>query len=154
MKKILFGFAAMALLATASCKKDDDTASGPSNRIVVNGETLAVSAVGTTGSLVAVTAGATSSNASAIWFSFGTGSAKPSKGTYKVVAMADAADEVDVSLIRGGSLTNTFDSEDGSNVNVIVGDDGGKMTITLPEITLKKTGTTETAKVSANAKEM
>jgi hypothetical protein len=154
MKKFLFGFAALALLATASCKKDDDTASGPSNRIVVNGETLAVTSVSSTGSIVAVTAGSSSTTSSGLLMSFGTGTAKPSNGTYKVVSNADAADEVDITLIQGGNINNAYDSQDGSNVNVTVGADGGKMTIVLPEITMKKSGASETIKVSANAREL
>jgi hypothetical protein len=154
MKKLLFGIAALGLLATASCKKDDKD-NGPSNRIVIAGETLAVSTFQVSGSSVNITA-TSGSTAGGILFSFGTGTATPSDGTYKVVEDAKNANEVSLLVGRGSGTTGTFyDSQDGS-VNVTVGHDGSKMTISMPDVQVKPglgaTGGNVT--VSANAQQL
>lgn len=150
MKKLLFGAAALAMLATASCKKDDDK--GPSNYIKLAGDTYNVSAFQTSGSIISVS-GASGSNAAGLTFHFGTGTSAPSAGTYKVVASAKSATEVDITAARTVNGTAAAYSSTGAGtVNVTLAINGDKTTITLPDAPAKQSiGGSEEINVSANA---
>ena len=153
MKKLLLGATALTLLFSA-CKKDD-TPTGPSNYIKIGSETYNVTGFTPIANAVAVSGGS-GSNSGSITFSFGTGAGAPSSGTYKVVEDATASNEVELSVGRfNGTTTTGYGSIGTSTVNVTVATDGGKMSISMPEVQVKQLiGGTETITVSANAKQL
>ena len=146
MKKLLFGALALTMLATA-CKKDDDN--GPGNTFKVNSTTLTTSSVQSSGSTVTVN-GTNGGATGGIIFSF-PGTATPAAGTYKVVADATGANQVEFIAALGAGTTGTFYSSTGTGtVNAVVTINSGKITITMPDAPAKNITGTDVVNVSAN----
>lgn len=154
MKKLLFGAVALALLATASCKKDDDKdATGPSNTISAGNQTFAVSGVNVLRRIVTVN-GSNGSDRLIFQLTFGTGSAEPSDGTYNIVEEVNALNEVQINVVRIVNATTTnYSSQDNSPVVTLRKNDNGKMSISFPNTTVKPGvgGGSENIVISANA---
>ncbi len=156
MKKLLFGAAALALLATSSCKKDDKDATGPSNTLTAASETYAVTSFGVNKNIVTITGGSGTANAAIFTLNFGTGTATPTAGTYNIVSNADAANEVELGIVRYVNSTLTrYEGQDGST-NVTVSMDGTKMRISFPTTTVKPLAGmgSDNITVSANAQQL
>lgn len=153
MKKLLFGAVALAMLATASCKKDDDNASGPSNSVTAAGQTYAVTNVTVNRNVVAIYGGSGNTDAAIMTLTFATGTASPSDGTYNIVEDADASNEVELGVLRYVNSTITsYTSQDGSP-NVTVKVENGKMRVSFPNTSVKPIPGrgSENITVSANA---
>lgn len=155
MKKLLFGAVALAMLATSSCKKDDD-ASGPSNSLTAAGQVYAVTSLSSTANIVLISAGSGTTEATVFTLTFGTGLAKPSDGTYNIVEDADAANEVDLSVSRYVNSTLTQYTSRDNSPNVTVKTEDGKMKVSFGNTTVKPVPGrgSEDIVVSANASQL
>jgi hypothetical protein len=153
MRKLLFGAVALGLLATASCKKDDDKdATGPSNTISASNQTFAVSGVNVLRRIVTIN-GSNGGDRLIFQLTFGTGSAEPSEGTYNIVEEADALNEVQINVVRIVNATTTnYSSQDNSPI-VSIRKNDGKMSVSFPNTTVKPGvgGGSENIVISANA---
>jgi len=145
MKKILLGAAALSVMFATSCKKNDDK-SGPSSTFTLAGTSYSPSTVAkqSTGS-VTVLMGTDQTNSFGVMFN----TVPTANGTYKIMEDATAADEVQIVAANGqttlyGSLDNT--------ATATVSVNGGKITVTVPEISAERTNMTtmktDTVKVS------
>lgn len=153
MKNLLFGALALTMLATASCSKNDDDASGPSNSLTAAGQTYAVTGLSSTGSIVVISAGSGTTDATVFTLNFGTGLAKPSDGTYSIVEDADAVSEVELNVKRYVNSTLTEYTSRDNSPNVTVKTEDGKMKISFGNTTVKPVPGrgSEDIVVSANA---
>jgi len=147
MKKVLFSAMALALLATSSCKKDDDNGSsqnftvGSTTYNVVDGGVInGPSVVATSGDLNAL---------SSMTIYFNGMSAPTTSGSYKVVASSPAANEVSfvTSVNNNGAV---YTSTGNGTVNATVTVSGGKITVNMPKAWAKKASSTDSVEVSAN----
>lgn len=155
MKKFLFGFAALAVLATASCKKDDDSSSTPSNTFKIGSESYTVSNFTMLNNTILLTNTGGATAASSLTFTFGSGTATPSAGSYKIVSNPDETNEVAIaaSTFRNSAIAG-YTSQDGTSAMLTLTKDGDKLVLTLPEVDVKQQiGGSEVVKISASAKQ-
>lgn len=145
MKKILLGAAALSVMFATSCKKNDDK-SGPSSTFTLAGTSYTPSSV-VKGTNLGMTAlmGTDGTNAFYVLFS----AAPTASGTYKIVENASANDQLQI--VASSGQTNLYSSIDVSaTANVTV--NGGKITVTIPEISAERTNVstaaTDTVKIS------
>jgi hypothetical protein len=158
MKKLLLCAAAMTLLFTACKKNDDDnpvTGLGK-NQWKINGNTYTAAGVsGIAGILSATATNANGTDQSSVIINFEATTFPTTGGTYKIVDIADAADEIDLTVTRTISgTTSAWDSKATGNPTATVAvDAAGKITVTIPELTLAPspgTGTTGDATFSGS----
>ncbi len=150
MKKLLFGAVALAMLATTSCKKDDD-AKGPDSSITAAGQTYAITSFNTSAGQVTIVGGS-GNDVTTFTMRFGS-TVVPGEGTYNIVANADEADEVQIGVGRVVNSTITgYQSQDGS-ANLRITMDNNKMRVSFPNTTVTPiTGMgSENITISANA---
>ncbi len=150
MKKFLFLATAVTLLFASSCKKKDD--SGPSNYWTVNG-TKHVVATSTGGGGILGFVENSSATGNLLSFEFGSSSLPTSNGTYKIVNpdnITGSANEV-VVMPNYGSGGLVYYPSKGTNANASVTVNGGKISITVPEIWVVNSLTgNDSVKLSAN----
>ena len=151
MKKMIFGAAALVLLAAASCKKSDDNGT-PANTWSVGGTSytsLSTVGQGGGGTYVVTAAQGTGTSTNSIMFSFN-GSSLPTAGNYTVVANATAANQVSFSTIQYSTSTfKTYSSTGSGDVTPTLTINRGKVPTSMPDA-WAKASSTDSVKVNAN----
>ena len=150
MKKLLLSAAAIAFLFTA-CKKKDDNGTGNGlgkNQWKVNGTTFnaltAAAVQGGAGTLIASgTNGGT--EVGSFTATFAGGAFPGTGGQFKIVDVADATDEVSIMVgtnNTSGSSAKAWGSTASTTATATVSVDNGKVTISVPEITVTSASAT------------
>jgi hypothetical protein len=137
IKKLLFGIAALALLATASCTKT--VCPGSSNSWTFGSNTfqaVTVTAKESTFDYALVAKdGNTSSPHTIVFFFNGSetpNATTPAAGTYKVVSNATAPGQVSFS-VNGSTPSNVYFSTGNDNISATVSIVGDKVRISMPK---------------------
>jgi hypothetical protein len=155
MRKLLLSAAAMTLLFTA-CKKDDDNGTGNglgTNEWKIGATTYkpitAQTVIGASGVLTASGMNGTQSGTFTTYFNNAT--FPTTGGQFKIVDNPDAADEILINVITSdmGSNAKTYGSTAGTTATATVTVTNGKITISVPEITV--TGTDGSTTFAGNA---
>jgi len=147
MKKVVLSLSVLAVLGTVSCKKDDKK---KTNSWTFNGTEYGVaSAYNTAGSLVVADMSGTSCT-----FDF-EGTESPKAGSYKVVAttvgVGAKAGEVVVYATKAGTGGTGYMSTNANTQSATVTVNGSKISVSVPEITLKNmSGGSDEVKFSAS----
>jgi hypothetical protein len=161
MKRQL-GAALLAFVLLISCKKDSDdtTATTSGWKLGTTSYTTAFATRINTGSgttpgiaLTAMDAIPTSSNTSSLntfvaYFS----TAPTANGTYRVVAYPGTLSATQVGIVAGGP-NGTYASTGAGTVDATITVSGGKITIVVPPVTVKKTTSAEELTASGTIKE-
>ena len=153
MKKILLSAAVLAVVFTG-CKKDDDNGGGTAtNQWKIAGTTYTAVSNGVN-SLLGTLIGAGMNGSTGSSFSIGfNGLTTPTTGgTYKIVSAdnLDADDEISVSASVGSGTGTAYQSTGNDNMTAAVTVNGGKVSVTVPEIWAKNMDGNDSVKVSGN----
>ena len=144
MKKILLSTAAIALLFASSCKKSDDN-NGPSNGWTLNGTGYNTAAAAVSNGVL--TASSTSPQG-AIFVTFG--NATPTAGTYHVMNDDATLTGNQISFYAYSSnLLDGYSSTGSGSVDATVTVNGGKVSVSCPDVWVKKSAT-DSVKLSVN----
>jgi hypothetical protein len=156
MRKLLLSAAAMTLLFTA-CKKKDDNGTGNGlgkNEWKIGSTTYkpltAQLVSGSNGVLTGI--GMNGTNSGTITFYFNDATFPTTGGQFKIVDNPNADDEILINVATSDMSANTkaYGSTANTNASATVTVEGGKISISVPEITVTNTNS-ESTTFSGNA---
>ena len=156
-KRILAALLSFVLLISCSKNDDDETPVAVTNgwKLGANSYTTVFAMRVATGGNTAVTAmdaipTGSSSNVNTFIAYFST--VPTASGTYRIVSYPSALTATQVGIAAGGP-NGTYVSTGAGTVDATVTVSGGKITVTVPQITVKKTNSTEELSASGTIKE-
>jgi|GEM_PF-1988973 len=152
MKKLLLSTAAVALMFTA-CKKKDDNGTGNGlgkNQFKIGGTTYNAMAVTGMGGILAGSGNNGVSDVAGFSIYFDNNALPTADGSYKIVDVANDPNELAISVsITSNGNSQAWGSTASGNPDATVKIEGGKVTVSVPEITV--TGvSSETTTFSGN----